>query len=961
MFRLSLFASLAICAIAAPMVSAQETPLPNDPRILSGRLENGVAWVIRQHDNPPGKMALMMHVDTGSLNETEAQRGLAHFIEHMAFNGTEHFPPGTLIKYFESIGMEFGADLNAFTSFDQTSYMVFLPDTKEEDLDGALKVLSDYAFRASFLDQEIDKERGVVLSEMRAGKSAQQRIRDKLWPKLFEGTRFADRIPIGLEDVLEHAQRDEFLDYYNTWYRPERVAVILVGDADPDSIKPLVEKWFGQAKAAAPSREELGAQFKSFTEQRAFVMTDPEMKSCSVEMTNVLPARPPTTTVSQYRRDLVERLGSWIIARRFRQLVQKGEASFLRANASVDDFFHDATLVEGQARGEPQNWDKMLEQLIVEVSRACEHGFTPHELELARTEYLADAQRDVETDSTRNARAILFEILRAVNDNEPVIAPKDRLELMKSLLPEIRLSEVNQAFKNNFSGNTFAYVVEMPEKEGVSVPASETVLAAARAALAKKTEPLGDEEGEATLIAKAPEPGKVTGTTKDDDLGITTLTFDNGVVMHHREMDYKKDTVYVSISLAGGPIEETAANAGISQAAALGFNDAATSKLSATQIDDLMTGKNIRVRAFPIEDAMQITISGSTKDLEDGLKLAYAVLTDGVIEESAFNHWQQSMTQRIRMMQTRPEYYAFVAAAELTSGNDPRVVPMTLEELDALTRSGAQEWLTRLCRTAPIEVAVVGDISLDDAKALVAKYVGSLPSRSKSAERLDALRELHPGPGPWEKRIDVDTMTPRAMVLAGFPVCDGDNVEHVRALSLATNILSSRLIERIREDLGLVYSIRASQQTSFGMKHASMLGSGAPCDPSKVEEVLSEVEKTFQEFAKNGPTAEELENAKKQILNNIDETEKEPSYWLSLLSHLNLHKRSLDEQKHKKEAYEAFTVEQVRDIYDQYCKPDRMMRVAAVPTHPESSTPEPTAEPSEEPKPAPTGASSSGQ
>lgn len=956
MFRSSVCAFLACLTAVVPMASAQDSKLPNDERILSGRLDNGVSWAYRKHDNPPGKMALMMHVDSGSLNETDAQRGLAHFIEHMAFNGTENFPPGELIKYFESIGMEFGADLNAFTSFDQTSYMLFLSDTKLEGIDKALMVLSDYAFRISFVEQEIEKERGVVLSEMRAGKSAQQRIRDKLWPQLFDGTRFADRLPIGTEDVLQHAPKSEFTDYYQTWYRPERVTVMLVGDADAQPIIPLIEKWFGKSSSAAPAREEPGAQFKSFTEQRAFVMTDPEMTSCSVEMSNVLPARPPTTTVAQYRGDLVESLGSWIVSRRFRQRVQKGEASYLNASTSVSDFFHEATLAEGSARGEAENWNTMLDELIVEVSRAREHGFTAHELELARTEFLSNAERAVETDSTRSARAILFEILGSVNDGEPVVAPAQRLKLMKALLPEIGLAEVSEAFAKNFGSDTFAYVLTMPEKPDISVPDSATVLAAARAALAEKTEPIGGEEATATLLASMPEPGKVAETTRDEDLGITTAWLENGVCVHHRFMDYKKDTVDISISLAGGAIEETAANIGITQAAVLAFNQAATSTLSSTQIDDLMTGKKVRMRARPGQDALIISVGGSPQDLDAGLQLAHAILTDGLIEESVFNNWRQRTRQGLERAQTQPEYHAFKAAAELTSGNDPRVVPMSIEQLDVITRSAAQEWLTRLCRTAPIEVAVVGDIQLDDAMGLIAKYVGSLPARSRSADGLDALRDLKRPPGPWEKRVTVDTMTPRAMVLTGFPICDGQNVEHVRALSLATNILSSRLIKRVREELALVYSIRANQQTNFAFRNGSLLGSGAPCDPSKVDEVLAEVGKILHDFAATGPTAEELDIAKKQILNNIDEEEKEPRFWMGLLSHLNLHKRSLAEQKNKKEAYQAFTADQIRDIYRQYCTPENMMRVAATPAASETqTTPEPT------PEPAGAGASAPGR
>jgi len=288
-------------ALMVWVAPALAKPLPVDARIITGKLDNGVTWMYREHANPPGKMAMMIHIDAGSLNETDQQRGLAHFMEHMVFNGTKHFPPGKLIPFFESIGMEFGADLNAFTGFDQTAYMLFLPDTEPDRMDKSLMVLSDYAFGALLLDEELDKERGVILAETRTGKSAEQRMRDKLWPELYKGSRFADRLPIGKEEIVANAPRSEFVDFYRTWYRPENLTVLLVGDAKPDGILPIVEKWFGEYRPQVPARKPKGPEFQPFTKQRAMVVTDPEMSRCEVHMTNIRPGRPPTTTVEQWR------------------------------------------------------------------------------------------------------------------------------------------------------------------------------------------------------------------------------------------------------------------------------------------------------------------------------------------------------------------------------------------------------------------------------------------------------------------------------------------------------------------------------------------------------------------------------------------------------------------------------------------------------------------------------------
>ncbi len=938
--RLTVAASLSVLIAGTAPLYAR--PLPSDSRIITGKLKNGTTWMYRQHDNPPGKMALMIHVDTGSLNETDQQRGLAHFMEHMMFNGTENFPPGQLIPYFESVGMEFGADLNAFTGFDQTAYMLFLPDIETESISKALTVLSDYAFRALLLDEEIDKERGVILAESRTGKSANQRMRDKLWPELYEGSRFAERLPIGKDEIIASAPRSEFVDFYRTWYRPENITVLLVGDTKPDGIIPLVEKWFGEYTPQVPARKPMGPEFKTFTKQRAMVVTDPEMSRCDVQMTNIRPARPPTTTVEQWRLELVEEIGTWIIGRRYRERVDKGEASYRNARARVRDFYQDAVVVSANASGEPTDWARMIEETVMEVNRVRKHGFAKRELELAKSEILADAERAFRTEPTTDARRFLFGMLMAVNAKEPALSARQRLDLYTELLPTIDLDEVDKTFKEHFNPGTFAYVVQMPDKDGVTVPSRDNVLATTRTAWTRNVEPIQKATAATELLASLPTPGKVTESTVDKDLGITSAWLANGVRVHHRFMDYKEDTVMVSIALAGGRIEETEANAGITTVASLVVGHPATSRLSSTDIRDIMTGKNIQVGSRSgrrrrgggmgqSEDTLAIPVQGSPKDLETGLQLAHALLTDGKIEESAFNNWKLQTLQQIERMQTMPRFKAMEATVDLLSGGDPRRGFPTADTVNRQLLSAAQAWYDRLCREAPIEVAIVGDIKLDQAMPLIERYLGSLPARDRSAKHLDKLRKLARPTGPLTRHVEVDTMTPQGMAMAGFVAADGRNAQERRALRLASQILSTRVVKSIREDQGLVYSIRASYRPSRVYRDSAQFSAGAPCDPEKTKMVAGEVHRLFQEFAKSGPTEDELSNAKKQVANNLDTDMKEPSYWWRILQHHDLHGRDLAEEKVERQAYEGFSAKQVQGVFQKYYQPTRQFTVTAVP------------------------------
>lgn len=910
--------------------SPDET-LSDDARVQRGDLANGVKWMYRKHANPPGKIALMIHVDTGSLNETEKERGLSHFMEHMVFNGSKNFPPGELIKYFESVGLQFGVDLNAFTSLDQTVYMIFPPDTTEEMIDKSLVALSDYAFNALLLEEEIDKERGVIMAELKTHMGLEQRIRDTLWPQLFEGSRLAVRMPIGVQEVIESATREDFVHYYRTWYRPDRVTVMIVGDEEADKVIPMVEKHFGSYEAQLPPGEERGPEIKPFEKQRAIVISDPELTTARLEVYNIPASRPPLTTKAQYREELVESLGNWIINRRLEERLKAGVANYQQAGCASFGFFGEAVLSVCSVEGEGDAWEAMLEEAIVEVSRAREHGFTDRELKLVRAEYMADAERSVRQEATRNAMGILMAMVESVNSGSTLLSEETELELLKELLPHVGLEEINAAFAGIFAPEHQAFCLSLPENDSIVVPESDVVLAAARAALARKTERLETQQRADALLTEVPEPGKVIESDRDEALEITSAWLDNGVRVHHRFMDYKKDTVFISISLTGGKLEETAENLGVSDVAALAFGQPATKSLSSTEIADLMTGKNVEINASPDDDALTISVTGSPRDMETGLQLAHILMREGVIEDSAFSNWKTDMMQRLEYLKKVPDYCAMVALMDLIGSNDPRLVPLSVETVEKADLMAGQAWLERLCRTAPIEVAVVGEMKLEEAMPLIETYIGSLPKRPRTLAGIESMKKIDFLKGPKDNRIPVDTITPNAMVLHGFRGNDPANMTESRILNLASFILSSRLIQEVREEKQLVYSIQASNMLNYAFKGMGHLFSIAPCAPDKAEGVATESKAIFTSFAEKGPSSEELESAKKQILNMLDTQLKEPTFWWSTLQHLNLRDRNLADFRGIEEAYKAITVEQVAETFKRYYKPDRIFTITAEP------------------------------
>ncbi len=479
----------------------------------------------------------------------------------------------------------------------------------------------------------------------------------------------------------------------------------------------------------------------------------------------------------------------------------------------------------------------------------------------------------------------------------------------------------------------------MPESEDVKLPASDEVLAAARAAQALRVEPYEEIDRPDDLLEAEPAPGAVVEQAVDEDLGITSAWLSNGVRVHHRFVDYRQDMVMIGITLAGGEIEETAENAGVTNVAALIFNQPATGRLSSARVEDLMTGESISVSGEAQGDTFMFVVAGSVTDVESGMRLAHALLKDARIEQSVFDNWRQGAHQEYAMALKQPQFGAFRAFFKEISGADPRRrMMLTDEQIDSQTLERGQAWLDRLLQTAPIEVAIVGDITWDDARPLIEKYVGSLATRPRQATNLGPLRKLKRVAGPLERNVSVETITPQAWVVYGFMGAPSQNVNEARALAMAASILDTRLVKRVREELGLVYSMSAAHVPVPAYEDSSFFFTHAPCAPEQADEVVRETVALFETFAESGPTETELDNTRKRIANILDKQLEEPSYWFDKLATFDLHHRSLEEMKNIRAAYANMSAEDLRKAFVKYYVPERIFRVVA---RPEQAAPVP--------------------
>lgn len=918
----------------APFAHAAEpdlaAPLPQDPKVKIGKLENGLTYWIREHATPPGKVGLWLHVASGSVNEEDPQQGLAHFLEHMAFNGSANFAPGTLVKFFEKLGMRFGADQNAFTSFDQTTYILTLPDTKPETIDSGMMYFADVGYRLSLLPEEIDKERGVVLEEMRVRKGARQRLIEQTLPILLPGSRAANRLPIGKEDVLTNAKQDRIKSYYDKWYRPDISTLIVVGDIKAEEIEKQIAKHFGAWKKPAELAKDLDAGIKPYDTVRAAIVTDKEQARTEVSAVRIGPMR-DMKTVGDYRRELVENLGNWIVNRRYDELIQKGTAPYQSAGAGISEFLNVCTYIEAEAGGQPEKWAEMTEGLLVELKRARDHGFLNQELDDAKKATVASAEQAARTEVTRDMHAFLGGMNRDISAKHTPVSAEQELELIRQLLPGITAKEVGEAFKANFSAEARLLLVTMPDKEGLPVPKEEDVLAAAKKVEAMTLEAPVEKERPKDLLAKLPAPGEVSNDQTDKDLKILSVEMRNGVKVHIRSMDFKKDQVLVRLTLPGAELLETAENRGISDAACLAFQQAATRNLSSTDIRDLMTGLNVQVGGGSGRDAVSISIAGSPKDLEKGFQLAYLLLTEGKVETSALKVWKERQLQAIEQARTSVDAQRTENWRDILYAGNPRTKMLTKEQVERITERDAQLWLQDVILKSPIEAAIVGDIAENRALDLAKQYLGSLPKRQKKAGDLDKLRKLDYPKGPVTRTVEVPTITEKAWVLMGWRAYDGTEVEKNRALFVAQQILDDHLREEIREKRSLTYSTGCSNVPGQPYKGGGFVYVAFSADPGKAAEAAKIAKEVVEHFVKVGPTDEEMTTARKQFKVDLEKQQQEPGYWLGVLCDLDYRQRKLKDEKEDVERMSTYPREEVVKVLPKVINDENFLQIIALP------------------------------
>jgi zinc protease len=861
-----------------PEVKSLDQILPLDPNLTVGKLDNGFSFYLRQNRRPENRAELRLVVNTGSVLEDNDQLGLAHFVEHMAFNGTEHFAKQELVKFMESIGMRFGPGLNAFTSFDETVYMIQIPMDNPKVMETAFQILEDWSHLLTFDHQEIDKERGVIIEEWRLGRGAYARMQDKQFPILFKASRYADRLPIGKKETVESFDYETLKRFYKDWYRPDLMAVIAIGDFDKATVEKLIKQHFSNLSPAPAPRPRTVYDVPDHEETLFAIATDKEATGTSVEVYYKLPLR-EQATIAAFRQKIVEGLYNSMLNRRFNELAQKPDPPFINAFSSLGRFIRSKEFYVLRAMVKDEGIERGLEALFIESERITRFGFTQSELERQKREMLRSVERSYAEREKRDSNVYVSEYIRHFLQGEPIPGIELEFELYKKFLPEITLDEVNQLGKKWITDRNRVIVVSAPEKEGLKVPTEEKLLSVLASAATKEITAYKDTITDQPLIDEIPRPGKVIKTRTIEKLGITEWELSNGVRVILKPTDFKEDEIVFRALSPGGTSLASDEDFIAAETAAQVISAGGLGKFNAIDLRKVLSGKVASVRPLISDLEEGLSGNGSPKDLETLFQLIYLTFTAPRADATIFNVLTSQMKTVLANLKASPEMTFMETLVTTLAQNHFRERPMTVEMVDKMNLEKSYAFYKdRFADASDFTFIFLGNLKLETMKPLVENYLGALPS----IHRKENWRDLgiHPPKGIVKKTVrkGIEPKSQTAIVFTGPFQFDRPHGNAIRALSL---VLGTRLRETLREELGGTYSVavNASYDKIPDEEYAFMINFGS--DPKRVEELVKVVFQQIEKLKAKAPTEKEVNDAREALYRQYEAGMKQNNWLLN--------------------------------------------------------------------------------
>ena len=867
--------------------------IPVSPQVITGVLPNGMHYYIRVNHKPEHRAELRLVENAGSVLETDSQQGLAHLCEHMAFNGTKNFPKQDLVNFLERTGVRFGADLNAYTSFDETVYMLQIPTDTEAVFEKGFQVLEDWAHNVTYDSTEIQKERGVVVEEWRLGRGANERMQRVWWPVYMKDSRYAVRIPIGKKEIIENAPQDTLRAFYKKWYRPDLQAVIAVGDFDAAKVEQLIKDHFGNIPK--PNTKITRPEYPVPDQSNLLVnvATDKEAPYTQIQLTYKQPLE-EETTVGDYRRSLVEQLFTTMLNNRYQELQQQANPPFTFASAfyghaaRTKDEYGNFCLVSdsGVERG--------LTTLLTENERIKRYGFTQTELERTEKSMLRDMENTYNERDKTDSRDFTYELVDNFLEQEPIPGIEWEYTMQQKLLPTIKLDEVNAlASKWITSGKNCVIVVTAPDKPGVKIPSEDQLKQIYDGMKQMKIDPYVDKAVSDQLMSSTPKGSSVVSEKKVDEFGITEWKLANGARVILKPTDFKNDEIlFGAYAFGGSSLYPDHDDMSASNAAQI-VNNSGAGDFDNVALNKFMSDKIVNIYSYIGELQQTMNGSFSPKDIATFFQLLYLDFTAPRKDQTAFDAFLARQTSFIQNQHNDPTRVLFDTVQVTMYNHNYRYRPNDVNTLKEINLDRAiQIYKERFSDASEYTFFFVGSFSLDQIKPLVETYIGGLPSKNSNETFKDL--GIVPPSGHIEKNVYKGTEPKSYVSLVYNGPFDYNRYNRNEVFAL-TRLVNIKLRETLREDMSGVYGVSASPQLSKYPRPWYKMSINFGCSPDNVDKLIAAAHTVIDSVKQFGCSENDLLKVKELLLKEREVNLKQNEFWMQAIMQSDMNHEDIRE------------------------------------------------------------------
>jgi zinc protease len=908
--------------------TSAEGLIPLDSNVKTGKLANGFTYFIRKNTEPKNRVTLYLANKVGSILESDEQRGLAHLMEHMSFNGTKNFPKNDLVNYLQKSGVRFGADLNAYTSFDETVYQLPIPSDDPEILKNGMQIMRDWAQDATLDVTEINKERGVVLEEKRLGKGASQRMQEKYLPVVFNNSRYSSRLPIGTEDVLKNSKPETLRAFYKDWYRPDLQALIVVGDINVNAMEKMIRTKFSDLKNPSKERKRTEYAIPLINKNQFISVTDKEFP---VTVAQIFIKHPESKlkTVTDYRNSIIRSLFNTMLQDRYTELSKQADPPFLQGGAGISGFLAGLDIYNAQVVAKPGELEKGFKALLTETERVKRFGFTQTELDRAKLSYLTRMESLAKEKDKTSSESFVDEYLRYFLEGEASPGIEYEYNLAKNLSGGISLAETNDLAKKYITDVNRDVIIMGPEKDKDKLPDEATVNSWISSVTQENITAYVDQVSNKPLLETKPAAGKVISETATPELDITELKLSNGVKVILKPTDFKNDEITFSAFSPGGTSLYTDADYQSAANAATVVKGGGVGEFNSLQLPKLLTGKQVVVSPFISERSEGISGYATPKDLETALQLTYLYFTQPRKDSEIFKGFIAKQKGALANRENDPvSVFSDTVSAVLGNYNIRRTGP-SLQKVDQISLDRAFEiYKDRFADASDFTFTFVGNFDPQKIKPLLEQYLGSLPSSNRKEEARDL--GIKTPAGKINKTV-YKGQEPKATVrltYSGDYTYTDDNNNQLDALA---EVLTIKLIERLREDESGVYGVGARASYSKYPQGRYSLNISFGCAPENVEKLVAATLEEINKIKQKGAQPVDVEKFLAEERRTTETQLKENKFWLSYLTGQLQNNEDPKEILTYLDSLKKITPESLKITSNKYMSGDNYIRLVLLP------------------------------